>query len=161
MTGFLPALLLGRLAAAQDRGPEPFDPARFLGFAASSAEFQRRAATLAAERDTRPEVKAFAAEMMRYREGQLKRLETLRGAVAPALQAEHQVVFENLEPLDYLALSRRYMEVQMQALEQEERGYEAATRLAPPELRSAAAAMLPEILRLQQDAQRALEAVRP
>ena len=73
-TAFLPGLLLGRLAAAQDRGPEPFDPARFLGFAASSAEFQRRAATLAAERDTRPEVKAFAAEMVKYREGQLKRL---------------------------------------------------------------------------------------
>jgi cytochrome c-type protein NapC len=39
---------------------------------------------------------------------------------------EHRKVVENLEPLDYLALSRRYAEVRIQALEQEIRGYDAA-----------------------------------
>ncbi|TCZ54657.1 DUF4142 domain-containing protein [Roseicella aquatilis] len=155
--------LLGGPALAQEA--PPFDAGRFRAFAASSAEFQRQAAALAAARDTRPEVKAFAAAMLRFREDQLQRLErdvrTGGGPWPPALEPEHRVVLENLQPLDYLALSRRYMEVQQQALEQEERGYAAAARQGAAEVRQGAEAMLAEVRRWQAEARRAWAAVAP
>ena len=44
-------------------------------------------------------------------------------AVSPVPALEHKVILENLEPLDSLELSRRYSEVQVQALEQEMAAY--------------------------------------
>lgn len=152
-------------ARAQNDLAVPFDPARFLAFAASSAEFQRRAASLAATRETRPEVRAFAGEMLRFRERQLPRLAELARAGGqpwpPELEPEHRVVLENLEPLDYLALSRRSMEVQMQALEQEERGYEAAARSGQGEVKRLAEETLPELRRWREEARRAWTAIAP
>ena len=67
----------------------------------------------------------FRAEQL----GRLRRIAEERGLQLPKEEEfEHKVVLENLEPLDYLALSRRYAEVQVQALEQEIRGYEAAAQ---------------------------------
>lgn len=56
---------------------------------------------------------------------------------------EHRVVLENLEPLDDLALSRRYAEVQVQALEQEIRGYVVAGHGTDEGMKRLAAEMLP------------------
>ena len=147
-------------APAEDR---PVDPARFLGFARSSAVLQERASSLAASRETRPEVREFAREMARFRGQQLERLRAVaqeRGLKTPTEEEfEHRVVLENLEPLDFLALSRRYSEIQVQALEQEIRGYEAASRA--PEMRSVADEMRPELRRRLEAAHRMRDAVRP
>lgn len=127
----------------------PFDPGRFLGFAYSSAMLQDRASALAAARDTRPEVKVFAADMAGFRARQIERLRGVaqeRGLPLPGQEAfEHRVVLENLEPLDHLALSRRYAEIQTQALTQEIRGYEAAERGPDEGMRHLAAEMLPQL----------------
>jgi predicted outer membrane protein len=160
------SLGLTLLAAAQQAATAPFDSRRFVAFAVSSAEFQRRAASVASLRDTRPEVKAFAAGMTRFREEQLERLRAASDSTGipvppPGLEPEHRVVLENLEPLDYLALSRRYMEVQLQALEQEARGYEIAVREGQGATRNLAEETLPEIRRWRDEARRVLAAVSP
>jgi putative membrane protein len=121
-------------SAAQNppAGARPVDPGRFLGFAYSSAMLQERVSTLATSKDTRPEVKEFARDMAQFRRQQLGNLRAVaqeRGLKLPgAEEFEHRVVLENLEPLDHLELSRRYAEVEVQALEQEIRGYEAAAQ---------------------------------
>lgn len=167
-------LLLGGIAAwalavpgaviAQDPGG-PVDVARFLGFAHSSALLQQRASALTASRDTRPEVQEFAREMARFREQQLVRLQSFaqeRGAALPAeVEFEHRVVLENLEPLDFLALSRRYGEIQVQALMQEIRGYEAAEKGPDEGLKQMAAEMLPQLRQRLEAANRMHDTVKP
>jgi putative membrane protein len=153
-------LALGALPALPARSQAQVDPARFLAFAHSSAVLQERASTLAASKDTRPEVKEFAREMARFRAEQLARLRTIaqeRAVPLPKEEFEHKVVLENLEPLDYLALSRRYAEVQVQALGQEIRGYEAAAQGPDEGLKRLAAGTLGQ-LRTRQDAARRMEA---
>ena len=103
------------------------DAETFLRLAHSAAVLQAQAAELAASRDTRPEVRAFATRMAEFRREQIASLlsaareRTL--AVSPVPALEHKVILENLEPLDSLELSRRYSEVQVQALEQEMAAY--------------------------------------
>jgi putative membrane protein len=159
--GPLPA----RGQAPPTEAPRPVDPGRFLAFAHSSAVLQERASTLAASKDTRPEVKEFAREMARFRGEQLGRLRAIaqeRGLQLPKDEEfEHKVVLENLEPLDYLALSRRYAEVQVQALEQEVRGYEAASQGADEGMKRLSAEMLPELRRRLEDARRMHDVVKP
>jgi putative membrane protein len=109
----LAPLLSSRLRAQSPSGEtRPVDPGRFLAFAYSSAMLQERVSTLAASKDTRPEVKEFAREMARFRGEQLGRLRRIaeeRGFQLPKEEEfQHKVVLANLEPLDYLALSRRY-----------------------------------------------------
>jgi putative membrane protein len=103
----------------------------FLKSAYSSALLQLKAAEITAGRDVRPEAKQFAQEMIPFRQNQLQRIETLAGpnqAVLPkSLAFEQQILIDNLRPLDFLALSRRYAELQVQALEQEANAYEAAS----------------------------------
>ena len=81
-------------------------------------------------RDTRPEARSFAQAMLEFRRALGSKLEGLareRNLKLPTvLEFEHQTVLENLEPLDALELSRRYAEVEMQALEQELQIYGAA-----------------------------------
>ena len=74
---------------------------------------------------------------------------------------EHQVVIENLEPLDYLALSRRYAEVQMQALDQELGIYRAASRSPHQAIKTFADEILPELEKQREDAQKMSDAIRP
>ncbi|UFN51628.1 DUF4142 domain-containing protein (plasmid) [Roseomonas sp. OT10] len=154
-------------AAAQDAaaGARPVEPGRFLAFAHSSAVLQQRAAALAAAKDTRPEVKAFAAGMARFRPQQLDRLRAVareRNLALPTEEEfEHRVVLENLEPLDHLALSRRYAEVQVQALTQEIRGYEAAAQGPDDGLRRLAAEMLPQLRPWRDSALRMQDGVKP
>ena len=109
---------------------KPLDPTAFLRLAHSSAVLQARAAQLAASRETRPEARAFAQKMVEFRREQIARLEAAARdhqlAVPSVQEFEHQVILENLEPLDFLALSRRYAEIQVQALEQEVRGFASA-----------------------------------
>jgi predicted outer membrane protein len=153
----------GAQNAAADAGP--VDPGRFLAFAYSSAMLQERASALAASKDTRPEVKEFAREMARFRGQQLSQLRAIaqeRGLTLPAEEEfEHRVVLENLEPLDYLALSRRYAEVQLQALAQEIRGYEAAEQGADEGMKRLAAEMLPQVRQRLEAARRIHDSVKP
>jgi putative membrane protein len=122
------------VAPAAAQPAQPAAPSRqvpdaetFLRLAHSSAVLQAQAAELAASRDTRPEVRAFAGRMVEFRREQIASL--LSGArertlaVSPVPAFEHKVILENLQPLDSLELSRRYSEVQVQALEQELQGY--------------------------------------
>ena len=75
----------------------------FLRLAHSAAVLQAQAAELAASRDTRPEVRAFARRMAEFRREQIASLlsaareRTL--AVSPVPPLEHKVILENLEPL--------------------------------------------------------------
>jgi predicted outer membrane protein len=127
---------------------------------------QERASGLAASKDTRPEIREFAREMARFRGLQAERLRALAqerglGLPGPEDGLEHRAVLENLEPLDYLALSRRYAEVQVQALEQEIRGYEAASGAADEGVKRLSAEMLPQLRQRLEAARRMHNAVKP
>lgn len=123
-----------KTALAQPAGaPAPvqsLDATRFLNLAYSSSAMQARASELAATRDTRPEARSFAQTMLEFRRGLASKLDGLareRNLTPPtALEFEHQTILENLQPLDALELSRRYAEVETQALEQELTIYRAA-----------------------------------
>ena len=103
--------------------------------------------------------------MARFRRQQVERLRAVaqeRSLGPPAeSEFEHRVVLEKLEPLDHLALSRRCAEVQVQALEQEIRGYEAASRGADGGIRQLSAEMLPELRQRLEAAHRMHDAVKP
>lgn len=135
------------------------DPERVFGLALSSAVLQGRVAEIAAAKDTRPEVKDFARGMVQFRLGQVERLKAFgreRGLKIPTVEEfEHQVILENLQPLDYLGLSRRYAEVQVQALEQEIGIYQAGERGPDAAVKGLAAETIPE-LRQRLDAANAL-----
>jgi putative membrane protein len=106
--------------------------AEFVVAARSSAMLQLKAAEIAARSDARPEVKQFAQEMSGFRQAHLRSIEALATANKIALPAdltfEQKVLIENLAPLDFLALSRRYAELQVQALEQETQEYDQAAK---------------------------------
>lgn len=141
------------------------EPQEFVRLAHSSSTLQYMAAKLAAERETRPEVKAYATAAVAFRQGLLQRIETFSQAQKLALPSvkefEHRVIMENLEPLDYLALSRRYAEVQIQALEQEMTIYQAASRSSHQETKAFADQVLPELQKQLDGAQKMYESVRP
>jgi predicted outer membrane protein len=161
----LRALLLAALPAAVARPqPGPAAPEAALRALYGLAELQLRAAALAASRDTRPEVKPFAAEMERWRGTQVPRLQGLlaeRGIPAPGMTRDQRTVWEGLEPLDFLALSRRYAEIQQQALEREIQGYEGAAESGDAAVSALAAEWLPELRRRLEEARRMHEAVKP
>ena len=149
-------------APAQTR---PIEPQEFLRLAYSSATLQGQAAKLAAGRETRPEVRSFATAAADFRLNLLQRIEAFARErslpLPPGKEFEHQVIIENLEPLDYLALSRRYAEIQLQALGQEIGIYQAAARSPSADIKAFAEQVLPELQRQQEGAQRMYEAVRP
>jgi putative membrane protein len=103
----------------------------FLKSAHSSALLQLKAAEIPAGRDVRPEAKQFAQEMIAFRQKHLPAIEALAAqnkiTLPKDLAFEQQVLIDNLGPLDFLALSRRYAELQLQALEQEVNAYEAVS----------------------------------
>jgi putative membrane protein len=172
--GFLAIALAGTnpvpLAQAQGTSPAPAQtrtvgPEEFLRLAYSSASLQGQAAKLAASRETRPEVKAFATTAVDYRTQQLQRIEAFareRNLPLPTVKEfEHQVIIENLEPLDYLALSRRYAEMQVQALQQELEIYQAASQSTNQEIKAFASQALPELEQQRAGAQKMYETIRP
>jgi putative membrane protein len=162
---FVPETSIPAAAQGAAADARPVDPGRFLAFAYSSALLQERASALAASKDTRPEIKGFAREMAQFRGqqlGQLRAIAQERGLRLPGVEEiEHRVVLENLEPLDNLALSRRYAEIQVQALEQEIRGYEAAGQGTDEGMKRLAAEMLPQLRQRLEAARRMHEAVKP
>src|SRR3954471_18268133 len=118
------------LAQAAGAPVQGVDAARFLSLAHSFNAMQARASELVASRDTRPEARSLATAMLEFRRALGAKLDGLareRNLTLPtALEFEHQTILENLEPLDALELSRRYAEVETQALEQELLIYRAA-----------------------------------
>jgi putative membrane protein len=160
-----PAPVLAQEASAPAAEAEPIDRGEFLVFAHSSAVLQEQASTLAASRDTRPEVKEFAQGMAAFRLEQIARLGDVARAENVTLpegkQFGHRVVLENLEPLDFLALSRRYAEIQVQALEQEILGYQAAERSQDEVLTRLATETLPQLQDRLEAARAMMQAVEP
>src|SRR5215212_9315079 len=85
------------MAQGKERGdvqrPAP-GPKQILSLAFSSAMLQARAAQIAAERETRPEVRSFAQAAVEFRTEHLSRLEALareRGLTLPAvMEFEHR-----------------------------------------------------------------------
>jgi putative membrane protein len=152
-------------AAPEAQAVRPINADMFVRLAHSSASVQSRAAELAATRDTRPEAKAYAQRMMEFRRGQLLRLEGAardnKVPIPTSAELQHRQILENLEPLDYLALSRRYAEFQIQALEQEMQIYGGAANSPDGWLRSLAAETAPELRRLLEDAREMRRAVGP
>jgi predicted outer membrane protein len=168
------ALVVGGIAGlpghAAQAQPSPVATAaisgeNFLGAAHSSAMLQARAADLAASRETRPEVRPFARRMVEFRRDHIPKLEAAarehRFPTPSGKQFEHQVLIENLEPLDFLALSRRYAELQVQALEQELQIYAAAANSPDPWAKSLAAETTPQLTKLLEEARRVQQAVGP
>ena len=137
---------------------------RFLSLAQSSNALQTRASELVTSRDTRPEVRSLAQAMLEFRRGLSSTLEGLareRKLKPPTvLEFEHQAVLENLEPLDALELSRRYAEVEIQALEQELQIYRAAPA-SDESLRAFANDTAPKLQQHLEDARRARQAIGP
>jgi predicted outer membrane protein len=162
-------LALTGAAPSQAQAPapavKPLDAETFLRLAHSSAVTQARAAELAATRDTRPEVKAYAQRMVAFRREQLPKLQAAaqaaRTALPAVLEMEHRVVLENLEPLDYLALSRRYAEFQVQALDQEIQIYAGGAAGPSEAIRPLAAETAPRLRELLEQARQVTEAVGP
>jgi len=166
LPGANPAVLAqGQGTSGSTAQTRPIGQEEFLRLAYSSASLQSRAAMLAASRETRPEVKGYATGAAEFRKGLLQRIEAFakeRGMTLPSVKEfEHQVIIENLEPLDYLALSRRYAEIQVQALVQELQIYEAASRGDSAEIKSFAEQVLPELQAQREGAEKMYEAVRP
>ena len=141
------------------------EPQEFVRLAYSSASLQAQAARLAAGRDTRPEIKDYAASAADFRASLLQRLEAFareRSIPLPARKEfEHQVIIENLEPLDALELSRRYAEIQVQALDREIGIYQAANRSPHQEIKEFATQVLPELQQRLKDAQTMYDAIKP
>ena len=147
------------------QSPQTGNAETFLRLAHSFAVLQARAAELAASRDTRPEVRSFAHRMVEFRREQITRLlATARErtiAISPIPVFEHRVVLENLEPLDFLALSRRYAEIQVQALEQELQGYTSGEAGSDEGIRALAHDTRPHLQRLLEEARQVRQAVGP
>ena len=137
----------------------------FVRAAHSSAALQARAAELAATRETRPEAKSFAQEMVAFRREQIRKLEAgaaeNKSAASAGLEFEHQVLIENLEPLDFLALSRRYAELQVQALESEVQLYAGAANSPDEWVKSFAGSVGPALTGLLDRARGMQKAVGP
>jgi predicted outer membrane protein len=154
-------------ATAQPTTPagRPLDAASFLRLAHSSAVLQAKAAQVVASREARPEARAFAQTMVDFRREQLPKLEAaLREhqlAVPSVQEFEHQVILDNLEPLNFLALSRRYAEIQVQALEQEVRGYGSGENSSEDWLKRLAADIRPRLQQLLEEARQMHKAVGP
>jgi putative membrane protein len=125
-----PVFCMAALCVLPALAADPQSAAKFLESAHSSALLQLKAAEIAASRDARPEAKLFAREMVAFRTAHLQRLEALakqNNAAPPKdLTFEQRVLIDNLAPLDFLALSRRYAQLQVRTLEQETEAYEAA-----------------------------------
>jgi putative membrane protein len=155
----------GQGASAPTTQTRPIEPQEFVRLAYSSASLEAQAAWLAAGRDTRPEVKDYAASAADFRASLLQRLEAFareRSIPLPAMKEfEHQVIIENLEPLDALELSRRYAEIQVQALDREIGIYQAASRSPHQEIKEFAAQVLPELQQRLNGAQTMYDAIKP
>ena len=152
------------LAQAAGAPVQGVDAARFLSLAHSFNAMQARASELVASRDTRPEARALATAMLEFRRALGAKLDGLareRNLTLPTgLEFEHQTVLENLEPLDALELSRRYAEVEVQALPQELQLYRAA-QASDESLRALANDTAPKIQQLLDDAGRTRQSLGP
>jgi predicted outer membrane protein len=152
------------LAQAAGAPVQGVDAARFLSLAHSFNAMQARASELVASRDTRPEARSLATAMLEFRRALGAKLDGLareRNLTLPtALEFEHQTVLENLEPLDALELSRRYAEVEIQALEQELQIYRAAPTGDAP-VQGLANETVPKLQELLEQAKRARQTLGP
>ncbi len=166
VTGRWMALAAAAFWAASVAEPHADDAAgRFVEAAYSSALFQARISRIAASKDPRPGIKALAERVRDFRTAQLPELARLAGTagirVRDTLDLELRSIVENIEPLDYLALSRRYVEVETQALGREISAYEDAARSEVQPVREYAAATLERLRDLSKAAQTELAAVAP
>jgi putative membrane protein len=157
----------GRALAQPTGVPAPaqsVDASRVLSLAQSSNAMQARASELVTSRDTRPEARSFAQAMLEFRRALGSKLEGLareRNLKLPTvLEFEHQTVLENLEPLDALELSRRYAEVEIQALEQELQIYHSVPA-SDESLHAFANDTAPKLQQRLDEARRARQAIGP
>lgn len=134
-------------------------------YLASSAILQNKMSSLAASRDTRPEVKAFAAQEARAASDHLEQLRMFARArslqLPEEMDAEHKLIWDNIEPLDVLALTRRYAEVEQQALERDVQMYEEGAKSPDADVQALAAKLLPGLRARFEQARRVHDAVKP
>ena len=139
--------------------------AEALRYLASSATLQNKMSSLVASRDTRPEVKAFASREAQASADHLEQLRTFARARAlqppEGMDAEHRAMWDNIEPLDYLALTRRYAEVEQQALERDVQMYEEAAKSSDANVQALATKMLPGLRDRLVQARSVHDAVKP
>jgi putative membrane protein len=159
------SFLCGAATAQTAEAVRPLDAETFVRLAHSSAILQTRAAELAAGRNTRSEARTYAQRMLEFRRGQVAALERAASEnglrINAVKQFEHQVLIDNLEPLDFLALSRRYAELQVQALQQELQIYAGGERCPAAWVKVFANENLPILQRLLAEAEAVRQAVGP
>jgi hypothetical protein len=138
---------------------------RFIEAAYASALFQAQISRITAAKDPRPGIKALAERIRDFRASQVPELarlaETTGVGVRNTLDLELRSIVENIEPLDYLALSRRYAEVETQALGREIAAYENASRSDAQPIRDYIAATMGRLRDLDMAARAELAAVAP
>jgi hypothetical protein len=138
---------------------------RFIEAAYASALFQAQISRITAAKDPRPGIKALAERVRDFRASQVPELarlaETTGVGVRDTLDLELRSIVENIEPLDYLALSRRYAETEVQALGREIAAYEEATRSDAQPIRDYVASTLGRLRDLEMAAKTELSAVAP
>lgn len=138
---------------------------RFIETAYASALFQAQISRITAAKDPRPGIKVLAERVRDFRASQVPELarlaETTGFGVRDTLDLELRSLVENIEPLDYLALSRRYTEVEVQALGREIAAYEEAARSDAQPIRDYVAATLGRLRDLEMAAKIELSAVAP
>ncbi|WP_293856098.1 DUF4142 domain-containing protein [uncultured Alsobacter sp.] len=151
------------VAAPADGQDQP--TLRFVEAAYASALFQAQISNTAASRDVRPEVKRLAERVAALKDGQIAELAGLARAagieVRDTLDLELRTIAENLEPLDFLAMSRRYVEVETQALDREIAAYREAAAGGAVAIRDYARGMLPRLEELATAARSTWNAVKP
>ena len=149
-------------ALSQTMAPQTL--AQFLTGALSVATLQARASEMILTRDATPEVKGFAENVLSFRRNHIAQIESLaneRGVkVASEPTFEQRVILQNLEPLNFLALSRRYAEMQVEGLEFELLTYEKTAAVADAALKGFAAEWQPQLAQQLGDARKMLDASR-
>jgi hypothetical protein len=137
----------------------------FVQAAYASAQFQLRIARAAASKAVRPEAKALADASAAFRTDQIADLKALAQKVGTpvrdSLDRELQAIADNLEPLDALEMSRRYVEAATQGLDKEAEIYRAAAETGPADVKAYAASTIERIRTMAAQARDAWAAIRP
>jgi putative membrane protein len=157
--------LAGLCLAAGPGGAEDAGVAAFIESGYSPAQFQSRISRVVAQKEVRPEAKALASAVLAYRERQIPAIaelaKTVGIGVRNTLDRESLAIAENLTPLDGLELSRRYLEVEIQALEKEAELYQEVARSGSESVRAFAQREVSTVKQMADTARSAYNAAKP
>lgn len=154
---FVPELAKSQTSQSQDLAP-------FLTGALSVATLQARASGIIVGREAVPEAKKFAQQAVEFRRAHIEQIHSIAKQrdilVGSEPTFEQRVILQNLAPLEFLALSRRYAELQVDALEFELAAYAKAAASPEPTVKEFLIKWHPQLDHQLSLARQMLEAVR-